>query len=85
MRIQNGGLYLFNLAVAPKARNQGIASLLLKEAEAIARWLGINLLFLHVDPIQDLLTFYQKKGFQNVEIENLGDRTAFKMVKIIAF
>lgn len=82
MRIQNGGLYLFNLAVAPEARNQGIASLLLEEAEAIARWLGINFLFLHVDPVQDLLTFYQKKGFQNVETENLG---AFRMIKFITF
>ena len=56
--------YLFRLVVKKNYRNQGIASLLIKRAEGIAKKRGAREIGFYVDTQKSTLhSFYKKRGF----------------------
>lgn len=69
LAINSNYLYLFSLAVLPRFRNQGAATQLLKEAAAIAWFLEVKNIYLHVTLDKKLLQFYLKLGYQFCRVD----------------
>lgn len=80
--VNNNNMYLFNLAVLPTFRNQGIASKLMDAMEAIALHLGIVNLYLHAIPELRLLKFYLKRGYQFLMIDTSWQPLSILLGKI---
>ena len=58
------GLYMSCMAVAPKARRRGVARALLKATEKRARERGASILWLHVEPGNEVaMRLYERAGF----------------------
>jgi GNAT superfamily N-acetyltransferase len=57
-------LLIENIAVLPETHGEGIGGVLLKQAETIARSLGVNELLLYINAkFSTNLSFYAKRGF----------------------
>ena len=79
--IDNNSIYLSSLAVDPNFRNQGIATKLLSEAQAIAQRLGISHLYLHVLPVEKTLRLYLKAGYQFHCVQSVANQITILLRK----
>lgn len=73
-------LMVFNLAVVPGMRGKGIGKLLMAEAEARARRLGLTSIHLDTAARRTTLNFYKGLGFEPIAMTRLLRLTANRTV-----
>ena len=85
--LEEGDLYLANLAVAPAWRRRGVASFALGELDGLAKRLGYSSLLLDVkEENLGAQLLYRKHGFRAFEVKrrHYGEQDAYRMRKELA-
>jgi ribosomal protein S18 acetylase RimI-like enzyme len=77
-------LLIWSVAAAPDAQGQGLGPVLLDAAEVRAQQLGLPMIRLYTSsPLESLINWYQRHGFEVERQEQLADRQLTHMMKQI--
>jgi ribosomal protein S18 acetylase RimI-like enzyme len=77
-------LLIWSIATAPRLHGQGLGRLLLAAAEERTRALGLAVVRLYTgEKLTGNIAWYERHGFVRERVEDLGDRRAVHMMKLI--